>query len=372
MWNRRLFASAQANRLYVLRALARLLAVTAVVLTGALTALAVWGVVALLGRPDWGARLLGGAAAIALVWAFLPRFDLFPPEEFHITSAEYPTVGGMIDATAAALGVARPTVLFSEQFAAGFARIGARRRPVVMLGHALLAILEPAEMVALAAHELAHMRDGSWSRCLVVRVPHMAAERAARLLGGRRPTAGSLRIWRALRPAALALTFPLHGLVWLFRLAQAWDAQIAEYEADRLAVQVAGRPAALNLLRKSHYYRLGVLQQAFEAASPRERLAALNAALNAAPACDLERLVRTAHLAPASLIGLHPHFAERTAHVAQLPDRPPLVVISAEEIPTLRGELAVWPQRFHELKTAWETEASSRPIPTAVKAAATA
>jgi Zn-dependent protease with chaperone function len=185
-----------------------------------------WAQVAPLGVPLLHAFAIGFAAAGALL--FLS--DLLPllrargrpaPAGGRVDPESADRLAAALPPLARAAGIAAPPVIFVAQDAALLFSAGVRR-PTVVLSRGALALLDPAELRAALAHELAHLarRDPlrSWilfaargllfwnpafqvlSRAVLHDVEWQADDRAAALCGDRLALASALlKLFRASR-----------------------------------------------------------------------------------------------------------------------------------------------------------------------------
>lgn len=210
----------------------------------------------------WLAMLIGGAALtlnsagflfipiglalLVLCFATRPRIPRMP--KTYAAPQEYPKLFALVKRVAEALRTQNVhAIVFEPEYNAAFGRLGWRRHPVLFLGLALYETLDPPERLALIGHELAHgvnhdpMRGWyvgtafytvlGWFQILHVR------ERDGFL--GTLINAG-MYVFSFI---PLGLSYALAYLMWR-------DSQRAEYFADYLAAQVAGKDAQLGLLRK--------------------------------------------------------------------------------------------------------------------------
>ncbi len=109
-----------------------------------------------------------GVICVSIGVFMRPRIGEVPSENV-VAREDAPRLHALVDRVATALET--PTadcIVVDSGFNASWAVLGVRRRRVLTLGLPLLAALEPDERVALAAHELAHARNGDSSRGLVV------------------------------------------------------------------------------------------------------------------------------------------------------------------------------------------------------------
>ena len=149
----------------VVRTAAFVIAAFVLALFAAMVALAVLLIAVAYWNPfvDIFAVLLLGTA-----YLMRPRLGKVP-EEGRVSRDEAPTLYGLADRVADALGAGRADVIaIDHEFNASWSIVGLRRTRVLTLGLPLLTMLSPEQRVALIAHEFAHGRNGDSGRGLVV------------------------------------------------------------------------------------------------------------------------------------------------------------------------------------------------------------
>ncbi|MFC7480781.1 M48 family metallopeptidase [Luedemannella flava] len=181
---------------------------------------------------------------ILLAIELRPRLGRLSAADRRLTRTQTPTLFGLIDEVAGAVGGPVPdVVVVSEQVNASAGVVGPGKR-VLVLGLPLWAVLPAQHRVALLGHELAHFVNGDVRRLPLVRV-------ATTTLGG---LAGLLR-FPELDGTVGPVAWLVRGLAWAARstvlavhLVLVWiglrDAQRAEYRADEVAAEVAGSAAS--------------------------------------------------------------------------------------------------------------------------------
>ena len=256
---------------------------------------------------------------------------------------------------AEALGARAPRVIaFTAEFNASFTTVGWRGTPVLRLGVPLLTILDDQEIVALLAHEMAHEVNGDAARGVVVgsalhtlmRWYDACTPGRVDLYSGN----GSLT-FSAMAAyfigAVLAALIRVHILV-LRRLLYA-NAQRAEYFADYLAAQVAGTPAVLSLMDKSHLQ--GLYRNAVQVATrkeDRDLFAILKHLVQAMPEREWDRIHRIALLDTEDADSTHPSTAHRIAVLEAHPVEEPMAVFDRELLDELQRELATTQRQMQQ------------------------
>ena len=222
-------------------------AIAVLVFAGTIAMIVGGVLLAVLPFPNVFAILLGIAFVLTGI-EMRPRLGKVPTEHV-LARKEAPSLFALADGVASSLGTEPADVVaLSDDYNASWAVLGFRRRRVLTLGLPLLAALEPQELVAVVAHELAHASNGDARRGLVV-------GSAVNGLGA---------VYALLSPRVFAgdlVDSAVNGLLWILRL-PVWavlslevhlllrDSQRAEYYADALAARVAGSAAVVSLHEK--------------------------------------------------------------------------------------------------------------------------
>ncbi|WP_084729222.1 M48 family metalloprotease [Streptacidiphilus neutrinimicus] len=222
--------------------------------------------------PGW----VAAAALFGIAYQCRPRLGSYRKavrKAAVVTRADAPALWALADSVADELGTRRAdAIVLSRRFNASYARLGLRRRVVLVLGMPLWASLSEQERVALLAHEFGHGANGDARRGL--------------WLGA--ALSGLEEWWRILQTSALArnrshgleafvmllvswLTAGLAQLVLLYARLLNWLTRIgsrrAEYLADSFTSRLAGTEGATGLLEA---LRLGT---AYESVIHRRRVA---------------------------------------------------------------------------------------------------
>ena len=207
---------------------------------------------------------LVGVVLLLLCIAARPRLVQVPDR--LLPRERFPALHALSDRIAAALGAHPPDGIgVSADFTANYRVAGWRREHHVEIGSPLMAILTPAEQVALIAHELAHGVNGDPLRgqFLGHAVDTLAAwATAARPLaigqlgngtaGGPIVSLVGLPFELAMLAVSELLFAAARGMLWLVMR----ESQRAEYLADLLAASVAGTAAMQGVLEKTYLHEV--------------------------------------------------------------------------------------------------------------------
>ncbi|GAA2972641.1 M48 family metallopeptidase [Actinokineospora diospyrosa] len=196
------------------------------------------------------------AALLGFVWLARPRLGGLHPDTTTLDRAAAPALFAVVDAVTERLGARRVwRIAISPEYNASYRVVGFRRRVVLTIGYPLWNLLDPAERVALVAHELAHGVNGDTSRGTLI-APSLNAlvEAIHALRGDLTDDEQGLAAFGATlgRAVGFVVSLPLLGLLRLQERLLLSSSRRAEYHADHLAVTVAGAAAVVSLLHKAH------------------------------------------------------------------------------------------------------------------------
>ena len=282
-----------------------------------------------------------------LIYCFFPRFGSVPPEELLIDKKTFPVISEVVEKIAVCVGVVPPPLLMTEGFQATLCRIGWRQRPFLVIGHGFLTTLDAQEVAALLAHEMGHLKDGTWRNYLWVRIS---------LTGLRRV---SMLIDRSvlLRPMAPFLLQQYQ----LFRYELLCDGRSGEYCADKMAANIAGCEAAISLLYKSKYASLPQLQNAYQSSHPFARYQTVRQLI-----AELDPQLIANLPSPASSLS-HPSLQEREFMLqSSAAQQQGALTLEDALFANFQTELALWPlvisQRKATLLSQLEEEPTVPPL----------
>jgi len=198
--------------------------------------------------------LVPGTLLLLIAAYLVPRLGQVPRHAEVLTREQAPSLYGLIDRMAEAIGAPAPSLIVVEPwFNAQTTVVGLRRRRVLTLGLALWGALSPQQRVAMIGHELAHFGNGDVRRGFIVSPAMTTLGRLSELfrvrnLGKttRRSLVGPIQFMvdGAMRLISAALYLAHLGvLIIVLR-----DGQRAEYLADQRAARLAGSRATVELL----------------------------------------------------------------------------------------------------------------------------
>lgn len=294
-------------------------------------------------------RLLAFGLILLTAYTTIPRFVSEPPEVVRASSKEFPALNQFVAEIANLLHVQPPTLLISEHFTASFAHIGWHRHPILVLGHPFISILDKDELAGLVAHELAHARDGSWSRRLYFRLASAAIRRWCYALDPSHfwHTTPLIRLFFLPLIVILSIcSLPFYTLRYFLMLLSSVDAQRAEYIADSLSAEIAGKYKAQSLLHKSLYGNIGAVRRAYKVARPNEKRQALIAQIEQLPDDVIDRVMHYTAKMPKNAFDTHPPLVQRDAFLRSRPNETPAFSVSTELFLNLQAELIEWPELF--------------------------
>jgi heat shock protein HtpX len=232
------------------------------------------------------------AAVVGTVGAFRERADRPAPRV--VGPRDEPMLYGIVDRLCVLADLPRPEIVVEAEHEPNSWLVGLRRgRSRLHVTRGLLDLLEPAELEAVVAHELAHLAHRDAAVMTAVGGP------GAVLLGGGRQMHGGF-IWMSFGFWVAA------GIGWLSRVGTQALSRHRELAADAGAAALTGRPAALATALRKVAGQLRVV--------PREdlRVAAARDAFNLLPAEVPAGGLR------GRLLGTHPPLAVRIARLERL------------------------------------------------------
>jgi Zn-dependent protease with chaperone function len=267
--------------------------------------------------------------------------------ENRVARADAPALYAYADEVAQSVGARPPHVIvLSTDFNASWSVRGLRRERTLELGLPLLAVLDPDEITALVAHELAHGRNGDATRGLVVGsaiagLSELYFALTAEEGGG---NADLELVELVAKPFAWLLAQPIRLVLLLELHLTLQDARRAEYLADRIAARVAGPRAQIGLDEK--LMLAGSLETAVQRfAHAQDALGgdvfdAMRAAVADVPERERERRRRLARLEGTRLGATHPPTAKRIELIERLTPSEREVRLDAERWEAILAELA--------------------------------
>ncbi|WP_419877101.1 M48 family metallopeptidase [Brevibacillus centrosporus] len=199
--------------------------------------------------------LIGCVLILLVAWLSRPRPNRLPKKVMTLNSAQHPNTMKMLETIKEKMGIEKDIhFALSPHYEAYTTEYGWNRRRIVVIGYPLLFAYAPGELTALIAHELAHCCNNDVRRSLLVAHAHRILLNWCDLLDPIRDddeyyfsfvTTISRGIMRILFWIPYRLLFILTQLFWN-------QSQRAEYEADRMAVKLAGTQNLISMLQIAH------------------------------------------------------------------------------------------------------------------------
>ncbi|MCC6735791.1 MAG: M48 family metallopeptidase [Bauldia sp.] len=280
--------------------------------------------------PSAGGIIWGGILAIVGILLSLPRRWRLPD---GLDRTDAPALHGLVDEIADALGTRRVRRLaVTAEFNASYIATGVRRRPVLVIGLPLWAVLSPQERVAVLSHEFAHgtNRDGFRSGFM-----GRAAGTLAFLANATAPGSDGL----ILAPVSGAFA----GLAYLIVYLMWQRSQEAEFLADERGAAIAGTTAAVGTLQKTGFWRY--MQPVLDPiayrlpGSDRNFFPAFRRFIAGLPELERQRLQRLMDREAFEESGSHPPRWARARYLESRP-APGSVILSPERSAAIDAETA--------------------------------
>ncbi len=281
-----------------------------------------------------------GASGLALAWLLRP--DLGKVPEAHYTRERLPRLFTLLDRIAGVLGCRGvDLVVVDGTYNAFFGRLGFRQQRVLGLGLPLVVASKPQELLSVLGHEFGHGVNGDAARSLLVGSALRTIEGWHWMLQPNWDQGGLLGL------AAFPVNVLMIAVRWGLQVYWAalvhllyWQSQRAEYLADLLSMEVAGREAGVTSLEKM------LLVPSFQLAVERAALgtgvgllADFEERVARMPVREMERLRRAAILEGASLDATHPPTGHRIALLQARPAASARIQFTDVEYQALRAEL---------------------------------
>lgn len=280
---------------------------------------------------------------VLILWFWLPQLPTVPTHAQKIDQAMFPELSSLVAEVAAAHNMRMPDIYVSSEFTAGFARLGWRRKPALLLGHSMLSIVDSRELVTIVAHELAHAFDGAVSRSLYVFTASDVLQRSVRLLN---VAAQQMQSHAALRPVALVTALIARRVATVEQLLRKYvceEHRSAEYVADYQALMVSGQIDVTELFLKLATGMLHPVQHAYAQADSAEKYAAIRKTFFALPEATKQDIWTRVLAHPSLPNAKHPHISERIMHLKQYVGVTPKVILDGVRFGRIQQELSKWP-----------------------------
>ena len=289
---------------------------------------------------------IAGLLACALIFFWAPRTGSVPDGAARLDKQTMPVLYEVIEEISAIYGIEMPEVWLTEDFMAGYARLGLRRQSTLLLGYSMLAILDKDELLTLLSHELAHSFDGAVTRS--VYVSNIASGLFVSKVGLYGAATYLDRVV-LLKPIAWGCYLVAAATAQFGRCLQrqiSKDYRHAEYVADYHALCVTGKRDISELLFKLSTGMLSSIQDACVVVDSAEKYTAIHDAFNAISERERRNIWAYVINLPGDPYARHPRSVERIAFLQRFSSIEPQIVLSAERFTAIQNELYRWPSQL--------------------------
>jgi Zn-dependent protease with chaperone function len=296
-----------------------------------------------------GVILAGGFALI--VQPYRPRRR--KAERLEVTRDTAPSLYGLIDEVATAVGAPPVTVVHIDSLFNASYSTPSRGEKVLTLGLRLWSVLDPQERVALLGHELGHAVNGDLRRLVIVRraiyslwmwqVLLTPARSLTRRRGQRARNDGLIRLAEYLTPLVmLPFAFAISLLRAGLDLISSRNGQRCEYYADELAARTGGSAAAVSFTEKMLAGDISTraMNRAVKFIAGSNPWLAAREQVSITPDAEWERLRRVARRRLSRIDVSHPPTQLRADLLRARPVREPTVVLDEAVADAIDSELA--------------------------------
>jgi heat shock protein HtpX len=243
-----------------------------------------------------------------------------------------------------------------SEYNAAITNIGWRRRTTVFIGLPYFAVLSNQEKVAVLGHEIGHSVNGdpargffigaaitslsAWHAILYPDYIHDVTEVEGE---------GGCFVLVARVPMRM-LAGVVHGFAALLAQLLWRDSQRAEYHADILAAQVAGKAPEIASLEKSYLHPAFELtvQKVLMNNTPVSLLETFRSRTETIPRREIERFMRADDISEAQVDTTHPPTNFRLKLLESLPDIEPMVTLGDAEAERIAAEFAPFREEIEQ------------------------
>jgi heat shock protein HtpX len=190
---------------------------------------------------------VGVVAAVAVFQLFTSRrLAMGALRAYEVTPEQEPELHAVVDRLCALAGVAKPAVALSDSDVPNACAVGrSKKTATLIVTRGLVRRLEPTELEAVLAHELAHVEHGDAAVMTVAAFVGVVAGLIARVGTKIVYIAGRARGLYQFLLVALAF-IALSTATWFLSLVLTRSlSRYREFAADRSAAQLTGNPSAL-------------------------------------------------------------------------------------------------------------------------------
>jgi Zn-dependent protease with chaperone function len=304
---------------------------------------------------------LSALACCALAWALRPRLGRLP-RDFVLSRDSHPLFFDLLDSVSGAADAPRFDYAVLERDPSdATARLGLRRRRVILIGAALWSVLKWDERIAVLAHEAGHNVSNDSRRGYFLGSSLKALAVWIDVLTPKSRVHHHLQLF-----SRAFIRLPLRWLAGCLYAAQlrlsSGVSRMAEYRADHIAASVAGTEAAIRALDKSLLTSESMmhLAQALLYRPDAPLWAAQKAFIDNYPSRQRARLRKIDPLIAASIYASHPTVSRRIAYLSASPVPGSMHPRAAGRLSEIEAELD--PQ-LHRMAEGIRREAHSKLTP---------
>ncbi|MDZ5710771.1 M48 family metallopeptidase [Jeotgalibacillus haloalkalitolerans] len=324
------------------------------------------GLYCLIALNETVAAIFAGVILLAISWLARPRVQKLERDETVLTADELPELFSLLDEVSSALGSPKiDGVVINGDYNASIAYYGWKKRVILKIGAPLLIVLDHEERTALFGHEIGHLVNGDLNRSGYIGTALFTIYTWVSVLIPERTTVydtGLLDYMDEVNPVGLGplnwisqqvqrviAFFPkMIFLTLLYLLYQ--NMQRAEYYADQLAASVAGKEAAISMLKKLEYVEtfLYSLRKTVIGNGKVHFLTELKEQFAQLPAKEKLRIQKISELEKSRADDTHPPTAYRLQYIESRNERKPLMKTDSPRMKRVELEMAVYSEKAAE------------------------
>lgn len=293
------------------------------------------GLLLLISRWEYPFIVILAILLLGLAWLLRPR-PAPDPKENVLSRKEFPAIYTLVDQISTSLGTRVDQIVISEWFTASFGHTGWKQKNTLTLGFPLWEILADQERVALIAHEMAHAVNGDASRSMFVGTAIQSLITWYKIIEPGPIIPAGMNFIGLLGIPFRLIAALVAGMIWgfirLLTILLFRDMQRAEYLADRLGANTAGREAFAGLLRQMFHndsFMLAVQHCALNSQKP-DFYKEMHELIENTPQSELERIRRLENRDMIRLDATHPPTGLRIKMLQDQPMQAPAITADPE------------------------------------------